>query len=73
MLHGQSDVVGGDGEEARQLGVCAQVDPVGLQEGPQSAVAHILHDQNVRLCTKQHTVRGWETSALTSVLFLLSL
>lgn len=51
VLHRQSDVVGGDGQEALQLGVNAQVGPVGLQEGPQSAVAHILHDQDVRLCT----------------------
>lgn len=54
MLHGQSDVVGGDGEEALQLWVRTQVGPVGLQEGPQSAIAHILHDQNVRLCTNQN-------------------
>lgn len=53
VLHGQSDVVGGDGEEALQLGVRAQVDPVGLQEGPQSAVAHVLHDENVRLCAER--------------------
>ncbi len=51
MLHGQSNVVGGDGEEALQLGVCTQLGFVGLQKGPQSAVAHIFHDQNVRLCT----------------------
>lgn len=52
VLHRQGDVVGGDGEEALQLGVCAQVGPVGLQEGPQSAVAHVLHDQDVRFCTQ---------------------
>lgn len=52
MLHGQSDVVGDDGEEALQLRVCTQVAPVGLQEGPQSARAHILHDQNIGLCTQ---------------------
>lgn len=56
MLHGQSDVIGGDGEEALQLRVCTQVDSVGLQESPQSATAHILHDENVRLCVKQNTL-----------------
>lgn len=48
VLHRQGDVVGGDGEEPLQLRFCAQVGPVGLQEGPQSAVAHVLHDQDVR-------------------------
>lgn len=51
VLHRQSDVVGGDGQEALQFGVNAQVGPVGLQEGPQSAVAHVLHDQDVRFYT----------------------
>lgn len=45
-------MVGGDGEEALQLRVCAQVGPVGLQEGPQSAVTHVLHDQDVRFYTQ---------------------
>lgn len=48
MLHGQSNVVGGDGEEALQIRIRAQVGTVGLQEGPQCAVAHVLHDQDVR-------------------------
>lgn len=51
MLHRQSDVVGGDGQEALQFGVNGQVGPVGLQEGPQSAIAHVLHDQDVRFYT----------------------
>ena len=57
MLQSQSDVVGGDGEEALQLRVCTEVDSVGLQEGPQSAIAHILHDQNVGLCTDENMER----------------
>lgn len=52
VLHRQSDVVGGDGQEALQFGVNAQVGPVGLQEGPQGAVAHVLHDQDVRFYTR---------------------
>lgn len=50
MLQSQGDVVGGDGEEALQLWVSIQVGSVGLQEGPQGATAHILHDEDVRLC-----------------------
>lgn len=50
MLQSQGDVVGGDGEEALQLWVCIQVGSVGLQEGPQGATAHVLHDEDVRLC-----------------------
>lgn len=49
MLQSQGDVVGGDGEEALQLWVCIQVGSVGLQEGPQGATAHVLHDEDVRL------------------------
>lgn len=55
VLHGQSDVVGGDGEEALQFRISMQVTPVGLQEGFQSAVAHVLHDQKAWLCTKRNT------------------
>lgn len=50
-------MVRGNGEEALQLRVSTQVGSVGLQEGPQSAVAHILHDQNVGLCTENIPVR----------------
>lgn len=55
VLHRQSDVVGGDGEEALQLRIAAQVGPVGLQEGPECPVAHVLHDQDVRFYTHTHT------------------
>lgn len=55
VLHRHSNVVGGYGEEALQLWIAAQVGPVGLQEGPQGAVAHVLHDQDVRFCTHTHT------------------
>lgn len=71
MLHGQGDVVGGDGEEVLQLGVCTQVASVGLQEGPQSTAAHVLHDQNIRLCTEFicHTQRK-RPEALQGFIFL---
>lgn len=52
VLHGQSDVVGGDSEQTLQLSISTQVDSVGLQESPQRTVAHKLHDQDVRLCTE---------------------
>jgi len=61
VLHGQSDVIGGNGEQALQLGVRTQADPVALQEGLQGATAHVLHDQKVRLCTAQNIERGWRT------------
>lgn len=66
MLHRQSDVVGGDGEEALQLWIAAQVGPVGLQEGLQGAVAHVLHDQDVRFCTHTHTDYGEFTRSQVS-------
>lgn len=62
MLQSQGDVVGGDGEEALQLRVCIQVGSVGLQEGPQGARTHVLHDEDVRLCVmrgRTHTQCGF--------------
>lgn len=64
VLHRQSNVVGGNGEEALQLWIGAQVGPVGLQEGPQCAVAHVLHDQDVRFYT--HTDDGGFTRSQDS-------
>lgn len=60
VLHGQSNVVGGNGEEALQLRVGTKVASVSLQEGPQSAIAHILHNQNVRFCIENILVKHTE-------------
>ncbi|TNN63667.1 hypothetical protein EYF80_026085 [Liparis tanakae] len=54
VLHGQSDVIGGNGEQALQLGVGTQADPVALQEGLQGATAHVLHDQKVNMLWPLH-------------------
>lgn len=70
MLHSQSNVVGGNGEEALQLRVCTQVGSVGLQEGFQSAVAHILHDENVGLCIRRERMVVQWSYARFQVAFL---
>lgn len=70
MLQSQGDVVGGDGEEALQLRVCIQVGFVGLQEGPQGATAHVLHDEDVGLCVMRGRTGIYSVGSLCSLLLL---
>lgn len=50
MFHGQSDVIGGDGEKVLDLRVSTQLVMMCLHKAAQGPVTHKLHDQQEGLC-----------------------